>query len=410
MNEHNRDARNLAIYDALVTESRYNWDDCDFLLEYLGERIKEYIEKVTTFDGYVKFRINDNKEILTCLSMKIIEATSLYMRGKTYAAYKAMEEAIGCINEVLVRKSAKRITTGLEFGFRARVMKDNDNPPISREDMFHIPFEKRHLVSDQRFSVHGLPSIYLGRSIYDCYVELGCPSLDKFFVSLFIFIQDKNDVLNTGHIKLIDLTFADNQYRIPLIWNSVKKDDAAYMAILDSLVDDILLWPLIFACSVVCKEPAAPFKQEYIIPQMLYQYCNEKNEFTGVRYYSTKIANNSRREKLRSVMINYALPTQAANRSGYCPKLASELILSEPICVGGCQTKIKDTQFGWTDNGFPVISGMHSELGEDDAILACDRATSYFDNLAIQLRENKDINAIKPLAGWAEEMTEFPIS
>ena len=102
-------------------------------------------------------------------------------------------------------------------------------------------------------------------------------------------------------------------------------------------------------------------------------------------------------------MVNYALPAQAAKRGGYCPKLASQLLLSEPICIESCQTEITDTQFGWTSNGFPIIGAMHRELAEDASIQACDRATSYFDELAIQLREQKNISAIKPLNGWAEE-------
>ena len=64
MNEHNRDAKNLAIYDALVTKTHYNWDGYDFFLEYIGARIKEYCTKVSMFDGYVKSRIDNNNDIL----------------------------------------------------------------------------------------------------------------------------------------------------------------------------------------------------------------------------------------------------------------------------------------------------------------------------------------------------------
>ena len=78
-------------------------------------------------------------------------------------------------------------------------------------------------------------------------------------------------------------------------------------------------------------------------------------------------------------------------------------MLLEPICIENCQVENINTKFGWTCNGFPIISGIHRDFEEDDMILAWDRATSYFDDLTVQFREQKNINAIKPLAGWAED-------
>ena len=44
---------------------------------------------------------------------------------------------------------------------------------LSKEEMFHIPYEKRFLVGNQRFSLSGLPCLYLGGSSYICWEELG---------------------------------------------------------------------------------------------------------------------------------------------------------------------------------------------------------------------------------------------
>ena len=37
---------------------------------------------------------------------------------------------------------------------------------FSKDEMFHIPYEKRNLVGNQRFSLSGLPCLYLGGSSY----------------------------------------------------------------------------------------------------------------------------------------------------------------------------------------------------------------------------------------------------
>ena len=56
---------------------------------------------------------------------------------------------------------------------------------FSKEEMFHIPFDKRHLVSNNRFSVHGFPSLYLGESTYICWEEMENPNFDTCNISIF---------------------------------------------------------------------------------------------------------------------------------------------------------------------------------------------------------------------------------
>ena len=50
---------------------------------------------------------------------------------------------------------------------------------FSKDEMFHIPYEKRNLVGNQRFSLSGLPCLYLGGSSYICWEELGRKDLSS---------------------------------------------------------------------------------------------------------------------------------------------------------------------------------------------------------------------------------------
>ena len=161
----------------------------------------------------------------------------------------------------------------------------------------------------------------------------------------------------------------------------VKNDEEQYLEALDELVDDILLWPLIMACSIVCRFPDAPFKQEYIIPQMLYELCSSVTGFHGVRYYSTKLDVNNRKQ-LESAMINYALPAQDVKVSGYCPYLSNLIQLTKPITAENCgNIKIESKYKGYTSFGLPIISEKCGHLKNDNIVLALDKMTVYFDNL-----------------------------
>lgn len=49
-----------------------------------------------------------------------------------------------------------------------RLRPSDDYRLFSEEEMFHLPFEKCHKTSNYRFSISGLPILYLGSSMYGC--------------------------------------------------------------------------------------------------------------------------------------------------------------------------------------------------------------------------------------------------
>lgn len=391
--------RNLARFKLLEDKILNNWDDYEFFLDYLFENYKNYFKIITSFEGYIQKKLIENKDITICLFEKLTQTIADYLKGRVTSAYQDMGDAFSCISDVLKRKSSNRIALPAEFGFKASIIK-NDEPVPSRERMFHIPFELRHLVQNHRYSIHGIPSVYLGKSIYDCYIELGSPPLEDFWVSLFIFSQNTKNVLSSEHINLIDLTLSNHDIGTLIYY--VKKDQKSLTAAQDHLVDDILLWPLILACSIPCKYPKAAFKQEYIIPQIIYQLCSDYNEYVGIKYYSTK-AKNVNKNIYRNTMTNYALPAYDVRKSGYCPKLASQLMLTAPIAASHI-TDIKiETDNNISTHGFPILSNMHESLKKDETILFLDKMTIYFDNLMNTFMNEKNMELIKPLYGWLEE-------
>lgn len=74
------------------------------------------------------------------------------------------------------------------YFYKARVSDFITN--YSAYDMLHISFSERDKIKTQRFSVPGLPCIYLGTSSYVCWLELNKPSDEKF--NVYAFKVDEN--------------------------------------------------------------------------------------------------------------------------------------------------------------------------------------------------------------------------
>ncbi|EIX1850834.1 hypothetical protein ACNJ8R_000111 [Cronobacter sakazakii] len=191
-----------------------------------------------------------------------------------------------------------------------------------RNELFHIPFKLRHLVNAQRYSVAGLPCLYLGTSLYICWQEMGKPDFDKLYISAF-----KSEP--TGNEKLI-LNFASELLNSSL---SLRKDDIFRTTSEEILISYLCLWPLIIACNYIKTQPDAAFTQEYIIPNILMQWISrkEKSPIIGIAYRSTKITSI----KHSDLAINVVIPPKATYKqmtnSSYCPTLIKTFTLTKPI-------------------------------------------------------------------------------
>ena len=186
---------------------------------------------------------------------------------------------------------------------------------FSKEEMFHIRFDKRHLVSNNRFSVNGIPSLYLGESTYICWEEMGSPNLDTCNASVFI---------NGDSLSVINLS--------PIM------EDFAY--------DKILKYPLAYICLLGTIHHDDPFKEEYVIPQMLMQCLlihnksNPQIPYVGIRYLSNKAYVQRplfpliEKEDLKRYF-NYAFPAFAPyDNQGLSKKLQSLFTWSSPDTYG----------------------------------------------------------------------------
>jgi hypothetical protein len=266
-------------------------------------------------------RINSIDE----LSNSIVNATKQYLEGDVRQSYNTFSVALD-IPEI--RNCLASLTK--ELGQWANVtrpafrVRTSSSPLLEREQMFHISFSNRHLVKTQRYSVEGLPCLYLGTSLYICWQELGCPDLDKLYISSF---RATSEAKGLGILNLAYTLDSLKEKKIIFLF-----DDDNYGSE-DTQVAYLTLWPLVIACSYVKKVKDASFNPEYIIPNLLMQKINsdESMNISGLAYYSTK----SEKTSSDAFGVNIVLPPKATYNDmtsyDFCPTLSSNMLLTRPV-------------------------------------------------------------------------------
>lgn len=288
------------------------------------KRCEYYIETLMGYDKENESDINFNLLIkrVSLIASCITKCLEEFLSGDIKSAYDAFDKTFSSDN---INRHIQRITIPLneicnENNPLFRVRK-SDTPLYDREDIFHIPFTKRHNVSAQRYSVAGLPCLYLGKSLYVCWQEMNKPDFDKLYLSSFISYDKKSKILNFSPQILNDPTAG------------LLDDEKELKASNWSKASYLILWPLILSCGYIKKNNNAPFIQEYIIPNLLMQWISRRvnSPIVGISYYSTRMPNANKTHR----SINVVLPPKATYRQTiiqeYCPRLKGLFEFTPPV-------------------------------------------------------------------------------
>lgn len=193
--------------------------------------------------------------------------------------------------------------------FRGRISVEE----LNRKDMLHIPLNKRGLVSTNRFSMPGIPCIYLATSTYCCWLELNMPSRYMLHVSSVKIPDDilvLNLALSSSFISSMSVCYSD--------------EDISFM---EELLE---IFPLVYATSYNILEQNRSFKSEYIVSHLIMQ-CMRELGIDAVAYLSKKISDKF----AYPYAINIAIPVEKdfKKNNSYWMK-ADRVFLSEPISYG----------------------------------------------------------------------------
>lgn len=196
------------------------------------------------------------------------------------------------------------------ISYRMRIVPLEEQKRLAEKDLFHIPLDKRTLVTTQRYSVPGYPCLYLAKRVYGCWEEMGRPDFGKTMVSA---------VKTNLDLNVLDL-------RVPTKENW-----------LDDFERCVLFFPLVIATMVQVKNTKDPYKPEYTIPQILTEWIiahnrekgREGDPIIGIVYTSAQ--KNKDFDYPDDSNDNYAIPViSPLNRKKYCTGLKSLFKLTKP--------------------------------------------------------------------------------
>ncbi len=197
--------------------------------------------------------------------------------------------------------------------FRGRISKTG----LSAKDMLHIPFNLREKVLTERYSMSGIPCLYLATTTLGCYLELGKPQYDALYLSSY--------KINNQKMKLLNLCITQytingaaagylNDYEIPHLLNLIK------------------IFPLVIASSfVVSNNASRSFKTEYIIPQLIMMSINELG-IESIAYLSVHMSDFYAYPQC----VNIAIPMVQSDFSNEYSEQLQYFSLTEPLCFNRC--------------------------------------------------------------------------
>lgn len=205
--------------------------------------------------------------------------------------------------------------------FKARV--SDSEKHFSHNDMYHIPFNKRGKVATQRFSIPGLPCVYLGRSSYICWIELGKPA---------------DNIFNVSHIRLDDdikiFNLATNIQRINQYFEGYKSGNIdGYDIDFERLIKShTILWMLSIATSYNINEKDRAFRSEYIISQLIMFNLKSMN-INGIAYYSKRISEYIKNE-LNINMVLFADYNPEYDKNNTTSEICDKIKITNPVNFG----------------------------------------------------------------------------
>lgn len=234
---------------------------------------------------------NECLDLINGIRDQVDDLINSYLKGN-------LCEAIAIAHDLIAPLGISQCDAYQNF-YRAR--SNESGYEYTKDEMFHIPYNLRHKVTNQRYSVTGLPCLYIATSTYLAWEELERPDYQTCNYCLLI---------NKQPLAFYDLCIPNTL----------------------SSKGDIRRTCLALASSLKCQKEHI-FKLEYIVPQSLLQSITREqmleNECIGIRYYSTPFLNKEtnvfrtdfNNEKCTSRFINIVIPAQSPKRYGLSSQL-----------------------------------------------------------------------------------------
>ena len=288
---------------------------------YLAQIFDDFLNLLGQVQGNDAFSQIIGNQVARCTQLCSALRTALrrYLEGFPHAAYQLVDQAIAGIAPFFnALMPPANMTPELQYLYRVRT---STVPRTLRREVFHVPFDAREHVATQRYSIPGLPCLYLGGSVWVCWKELRGPATNEIYLSRFRATPPAGStirVVNFGHRPAFLAGYANHslQQGVPT------PNEIAFVTA------QTVCWPIIAACSIKALHPDGKFKVEYVFPQIILQWVRMNHDYDGLRYFSTHLDDhlNDPRGGL-----NYVFPARTLAAQDFCAHLAGHFELSSPL-------------------------------------------------------------------------------
>jgi hypothetical protein len=284
------------------------------LPEFLQKTYSQYFKVLGKFEGEEKDIVNINMKLIENFCASIVNCSIEYYKGFPNVAFNVLNTGLNLVNNLLLVRS--RVNPDFKSPEQLFRIRQGNNNLYSKEDMFHIPFEKREMVKTQRFSIPGLPCLYLGNTIYLCWEELRRPDINQIQISRF--------EIDLDEFTLLNLSMYPQKFNyVYELFTLVEKQR------LDRFTRYIVTWPIVLSCSLKTLNDQSQFKPEHIIPQLVLQWVCSEHKMDGIMYFSSRIDPNVK--KTPGSHINFVLPAKEIEKTGHCKYLKDKTKITSPI-------------------------------------------------------------------------------
>lgn len=280
--------------------------------EYLAKLIEEDLEWVQLMMHNIVEEASgrrvffDLKKDVEDVEKMIIATLAQYFKGLPSEAVSVFEKGM-LANNMHLFELIPQISISSAYFYRIR--KDRGGIIDSGKELFHVPFEHRIYCGTYRYSIPGYPSLYLAKKLNIAKIETGISDTDSYYAACFSPQKE---------LCFIDLALTRS---FDKIWERYSL---------------LVFYPLIMACGLKVRFPEAPFKPEYVLPQVMAQVFrlhDKQDTFNGFSYISTKL---DKPDFMDINMRNFVLWIKGADEEkGYSESLANLFTVSGPLKCSG---------------------------------------------------------------------------
>ena len=326
--------------------------------KYLHPQLYARPEVKKWLDEYRQLFLHEVPVIKNILD-ETLEIYRVFVRGKQHNAVLRLHDLLD--RHSLLDKVDWELLGGF---FRCRWFSPETKIQIAQADYYnHIPFNQRYLVGNQRFSVSGIPLLYVGSSLATSCFEMGLTDLEEpGEASLSFCFWGFNpafsrypgaDYKTPERTNVFDISNLAYDMLNDVIMDVVlEKEDLVRENIMDTYTfmnrDNVRNAIRKFALCQVCtfvtdkffssdgKKLLNNFYEEYIIPQLLTEAIR-LHKYDGIIYPSTKY--NDKRVSSNTGWLSGAFKTNLAMFSHYNPVSHYDQVLISNFITDAKQKK-----------------------------------------------------------------------